>query len=186
MMGLAELLLLAIALSVDTLIASAMCGMLNPRLPLGPMLRIALVMSLFQGLTPALGWALALLLKSNVSSFAPWLAAGLLALVGGKILIDSLKPGPPAQLNLLNTKMLLTISLATSIDALSVGVGLGLVGANLPAAVFVIGGVTFVVAYVGLRFGGKLERYVGPKAGLLAGVVLIGIGLKIILQHLLA
>lgn len=185
MMGLPELLLLALALSVDTLVASAMCGVLNPRLPFGPTLRIAVVMALFQGLMPALGWAMALILKSNVASFAPWLAAGLLALVGGKILIDSLKPEQPVQLNLLNTKMLLTVSLATSIDALSVGVGLGLVGANLLAAVLVIGGVTLVVAYVGLRFGGQLERYVGPRAGLLAGVVLIGIGLKILLQHLL-
>ncbi|MBQ9470988.1 MAG: manganese efflux pump [Bacteroidales bacterium] len=184
-MGLLELSLLALALSGDTLIASAMCGLLNPRIARWQVVRISSVMALFQGLMPALGGAVVMLFKGRVAPFGPWMASGLLAMVGGKILLDSLKPGQRPQFDLLKIKTLLTIALATSIDAFSVGMGMELIGANLLAGILVIGGVTLGASCVGLVLGGRLEQRLGPQAGVLAGVVLIGIAIKVLLQHLL-
>lgn len=186
-MGLVELVLLGLALSADTLAVSVSCALAHPKLGAVSIARIALVLALFQGLMPLVGWVCGTAIRPVVGAVSAWVAFGLLLVVGGKMLIDSLRSTEhESAIDLLRTRTLLAIALATSIDALSVGLGLALVSTNILAAISVIGFATFAVAVVGLVCGSALSRVKWLNTGVLAGIILIGIGCKILYEHLFA
>lgn len=182
-----ELLLTAIALSMDAFAVSA-CKGLNMRVfnwkRAGV---IGLFFGGFQAIMPLLGWLLGKQFEHLITSVDHWIVFALLALIGGKMIYDALKPEEenscPAE-EKLNIKELVGLSFATSVDALAVGISFAFLKVQILPSVLTIGVTTCLLSIVGVaigqRFGAKYER----RATLVGGIVLVLIGLRILLEHL--
>jgi len=182
-MGLITLLLIAVGLCMDTLAISISCGMCMRRERWRFGLKVASVFGLCQALMPVLGWLAGTGLKSLISAVDHWIAFGLLALIGGKMIYESFVLTEKT-INPRKTKVLFVLALATSIDALAVGLSLALLDVAILLPAIVIGGVTFVVAFTGVFIGHKAGTAVEKQAEVLGGLILICIGLKILFEHL--
>ncbi len=182
-----EVFLLAIGLCFDTLAVSLVGGACISRLRAGQAAKILFFMAFFQGGFTALGWALGETLEQYISRYDHWVAFGLLLFIGGKMIVDSFSKEEQKQVDLLSTGKLILASVATSIDALAVGISMamtGTVGLQILWYSLVIAAVTAIAAGIGLKGGGRLGRVFGPRFNLLGGLILIGIGVKILLEHL--
>lgn len=182
-MALGEILLLGAALSMDAFAVAVVSGMTS-RLGCRRALALALAFGLFQGLMPLAGYFMGSAFASAAGRFAPWLSFGLLAFVGGKMLLDSLRGISAAQALLcLTLRLLLLQATATSIDALAVGFGLAASGRcpNIWQTAGLIAACTFSLSLLGVALGKRLGRRLADKAGVLGGLILIGIGLKMLL-----
>jgi len=150
-------------------------------------LRIALAFGLFQAIMPVIGWLAGIVLQGYVAKFDHWVAFGLLAFIGGKMIYEATRieqAEEPA--NPLNFYVLLILALATSIDALAVGITFAMLGTAIITPVVVIGSVTFVLSLAGVYIGDVFGHFFEKKIEILGGVVLIGIGIRILFQHLLS
>ena len=185
-MFLIQSLLLALALCVDSLVVSA-TGTLKSKMSVRRGILMAFVFALFQGGFPLMGAILGLAFKDMVSAIDHWIAFGLLLFVGGKMIVDTLRDTPEEkQLDIAKVGVMCLLGIATSIDAFVVGIGLGLdytLGQTL-FIVAVIGVVTFFSALLGYYLG--KHDYPIPEriAGVLAGLVLIGLGTYTLIEHL--
>ena len=135
---------------------------------------------------PVLGWLGGVSIKTYIESFDHWIAFGLLGIIGVKMIIESFKNEEEKQFNPLNPKVMITMAIATSIDALAVGISLAIVEVNMLFAFLIIGFVTFLVAMLGMLFGKKIGGKLGRRMEILGGVILIAIGIRIIAEHFLA
>ncbi|TRW17488.1 manganese efflux pump MntP [Glacieibacterium frigidum] len=188
MTGLVTLAVLGLSLSVDAFAAAVGKGACAPARPrLTDALKIGAVFGFFEALTPAIGWAIGLALSSWIAAVDHWVAFGLLAVVGGHMLWQAaqahddtadIAPRSGAPLRLVLT------ALATSIDAMAVGVSLAVLDVDIVVACLIIGGVTTLVATGGVLLGRHAGPYLGRYAEVLGGVALIGIGSLILWQHL--
>ncbi len=185
-MGLLELVLIALSLSMDAFAVSLGKGMSMDKLNLRNPLVIALFFGGFQAAMPLLGWLLGKQFESYITAVDHWVAFGLLAFIGGKMIFEVLKKDrcPEECGDTLDLKELFMLAVATSIDALAVGITFSFLHVAIIPAVSLIGVVTFALSFsgvcIGCRFGTKLKS----KAELAGGVVLILIGTKILLEHL--
>lgn len=153
----------------------------------GQRLRLGLAFGLFQFGMPVLGWAAGTGIEARIRSFDHWVAFGLLAYVGGKMILASFRArdGAPCRTgDPTRGSRVLILAVATSIDALAVGLSLGVLEARILYPAAVIGVVTFLVTVIGARLGPLLGKAVGRRAELLGGVVLVLIGVKIVAEHL--
>ena len=181
--------MIGVGLSMDAF-AVAICKGLNMRkLDKGQTLVIALFFGGFQALMPFLGWLLGKQFESYITSFDHWIAFVLLAFIGGKMIWDVFKGDDKDEAYCrasarLDIKELFVLAIATSIDALAVGISFAFLQVNIGFAITLIGCTTFVLSaagvFVGHKFGAKYE----DKATVVGGVILILIGLKILLEHL--
>ncbi|MCX7715385.1 MAG: manganese efflux pump MntP family protein [Clostridia bacterium] len=189
-MDILSLLLVAVGLAMDAFSVALTSGMAINRLKLRNALKIGAFFGIFQAIMPCIGWALGLSLKRYIETFDHWVALILLAFIGGKMLYEGLKTehGDSGEENYvknpLDNKLLTVLAVATSIDALAVGITLATVNSNIITAALVIGTVTFFLSAVGVYIGRKCGNLFGSKAELIGGIVLIGIGIKILLEHL--
>ena len=184
-----EIFMIGVGLSMDAF-AVAICKGLNMRkLDKGQTLVIALFFGCFQALMPFLGWLLGKQFESYITSFDHWIAFVLLAFIGGKMIWDVFKGDDKDEAYCrasarLDIKELFVLAIATSIDALAVGISFAFLQVNIGFAITLIGCTTFVLSaagvFVGHKFGAKYE----DKATVVGGVILILIGLKILLEHL--
>lgn len=184
-----EIFMIGVGLSMDAF-AVAICKGLNMRkLDKVQTLVIALFFGGFQALMPFLGWLLGKQFESYITSFDHWIAFVLLAFIGGKMIWDVFKGDDKDEAcceegSGLNIKELFVLAIATSIDALAVGISFAFLQVNIGFAITWIGCTTFVLSaagvFVGHKFGAKYE----DKATVVGGVILILIGLKILLEHL--
>lgn len=181
-----ELLLIAIGLSMDAF-AVAVCkglGMRGKRKGQG--LLLALFFGGFQALMPFLGWALGRQFERYITQVDHWIAFVLLLFIGGKMILDALRSAPEEASceDTIDLRELLALSVATSIDALAIGVTFAFLQVQILPSVLTIGVTTFLLSLVGVLvgqlFGAKLMR----KAQVAGGAILILIGLKILLEHL--
>lgn len=138
----------------------------------------------FQAFMPLIGWLGGRLFAELVHGVDHWIAFGLLALIGVKMIYESRRANEEL-VNVLKNEVLLTLAFATSIDALAVGVSFAFLSVPIVAAAVVIGTVTFVFSLIGVFAGEKFGRSLGNKAEIVGGLALIGIGLKILLEHLI-
>ncbi len=147
--------------------------------------RLAWHFGLFQALMPILGWLGGSVLLSVMAAVDHWIAFGLLTFLGLRMIWEARHPEDRSQ-NYDPTRgwSLVSLSVATSIDAFAVGLSLGLIGVSIWLPALIIGLVTLVLTYVGTRVGRKAGRYLGQWAERVGGIVLIGIGVRILLQHL--
>ena len=183
-MGLIEILLVAVGLALDAFVVSlsaAASGQVNdPR----PAFRLSFHFGLFQALMPILGWSLGIGLERWVTAFDHWIAFGLLALVGGRMAYAGLMAAPDTPRDdMTRGWSLLMLCIATSVDALAVGFSLALLEVTIWYPSVVIGGVTASLSLVGVRLGNRLSRRFGQRMEFIGGLILIGIGLRILQTH---
>lgn len=183
-----EILLTGVALAMDALAVSILLGISLPEARLKDGLKVGAVFGGFQALMPTIGYFLGRAVYTLICAVDHYIAFGLLAIIGGKMLYDAIKgeentlQDPEKALSL---RMLLPLALATSIDALAVGVSMAMMAVNIWVAVSLIGIVTLVICLGGLMMGKKLGAKLQSKAQLLGGIILICIGLKILLEGVL-
>lgn len=179
--------LLGVSLSMDAFAISVSYGVSLPDMRKRQAVVIALYFGGFQAGMTLLGWLLGTTVSAYISAVDHWVAFGLLAFIGIKMIVDAVKSGKEEQKpTVLSHKLLLTMSIATSIDALAVGISLAIVAASIAAGAAIIGVTTFLISFAGATFGKRLGVAFGSKATIVGGVVLVLIGLKILLDHLMA
>ncbi|OFZ17961.1 MAG: hypothetical protein A2X94_08700 [Bdellovibrionales bacterium GWB1_55_8] len=191
-MSLFTIILIALGLSMDAFAVAVADGAMMGRLALRPALRIAFFFGAFQALMPVLGWFAGLTLRDWIMDFDHWIAFCLLALIGGKMIYESFKlesgksDSGKSECCAENVVLLLGLSVATSIDALAVGLSFSFLQVSIPMPALIIGVVTFFVSFAGVYLGTKVGHFFEKKISLIGGLVLIGIGAKILIEHLSA
>lgn len=179
-----ELLLIAVGLSMDAFAVSLCKGLALRKLTLGACVTVGLWFGLFQAMMPALGYLLGATFGAYIEPIDHWIAFGLLVLIGGKMLKESFGEGESTNASL-RPLLMMTLAVATSIDALAVGITFALLPAvNIVFAVSLIGFITFLFSALGVKLGHRFGERQGVLAERLGGVILIGMGLKILLEHL--
>jgi len=184
-----ELLLIALGLSMDAFAVAVASGATMKRLHLPHALKMALFFGGFQALMPALGWLAGLGMKNFISGVDHWIAFGLLSAIGGKMLYEAFKIkeeedcGGPKTCPF-DTGTLTVLAIATSIDALAVGLTFAALAVSIVAPVLVIGAVTFAMSVAGVRLGSSGGHFFEHRMEAAGGFILIGIGLKILAEHL--
>ena len=185
-MDILEFFLLGVSLSMDAFAISISTGINSPGMKKSDILKVALCFGGFQALMPVLGWLLGSAFIDLIQAFDHWVVFGLLAFIGIKMIVDAIKNDPDKDAgDMLSIKVLLTMAVATSIDALAVGVSLAIVNASIPLAAAIIGATTFIICALGAAFGKKLGTAFEKKAIIAGGIVLIAIGTKTLIEHLL-
>ena len=182
-----EIFLLALGLCADTLAVTMAFGAASGHIGLGGHLKIDLILGFIQAAFTALGWALGAAFFDLIAAFDHWVAFGLPLFIGVKMIVEALKPVEEEKADLMHLWPLTLAGIATSIDALAVGISLAMMA--LPAVKLgvtfgAIFAVTAIVAAAGLLGGRAFEKVLGRKAGIAAGIILIAIGIKILLEHL--
>ncbi len=182
-MGLLELFLVAVGLSMDAFAVSICKGLCLGKIKLKHMLIAGLWFGGFQGLMPAMGYLVGSLFADKITAFDHWIAFGLLAFIGGSMIKESFERDEEIDCSM-KCKDMLILAVATSIDALAVGVSLAFMKVSIIKSVLLIGVVTFVLSAVGVKIGSIFGTKYKSKAELAGGIVLVLIGLKILLEHL--
>jgi putative Mn2+ efflux pump MntP len=180
----ATILLIAIGLAMDAFAVSMAHGMAIQNRKVATGLIMAVSFGAFQAFMPVLGWLAGLSFIELISGFDHWVAFGLLAFIGGKM-IYSARGSKEEKEAKLTVPILLILSVATSIDALAVGLSFSLLRVSITIPVIAIGVVAFILSFAGFNFGNKLGKFFKRKVKVIGGIVLIAIGIKILLEHLL-
>ncbi|MFH1715776.1 MAG: manganese efflux pump MntP family protein [Planctomycetota bacterium] len=184
-MELATIIVIAVALAMDAFVVSIVSGGAYKRLHVKHALRMALFFGGFQAFMPLIGSLAGLTLKEYIVSCDHWIAFALLTAVGGKMIYESFKiKSVEENFDPSNIFVLLVLSVATSIDALAIGITLSLIASSIVAAVIIIGVITFGLSYLGVFIGKRFGHFFENKIEALGGLILIGIGVKILIQHL--
>ena len=185
-MSLIELLLTAVALSMDAFAVSMCKGLGMKRLNRKNAAIISLFFGGFQAAMPLLGWLLGRQFARLITSLDHWVAFGLLGFIGGKMIYDALRGGDTEgdACEKLNYRELVMLAFATSIDALAVGITLSLLTSAICLAVALIGLITFGLSFAGVYLGKRFGHFFESRIEVLGGLILIAIGLKILIQHL--
>ncbi|NPV37967.1 Manganese efflux pump MntP [Brevinematales bacterium NS] len=180
---------IAVGLSLDALTVSLTNGFMMQTMRWRYAFRIAFAFGFFQALMPLVGWLAGSQLALILRKWEHWIAFGLLAYVGGKMIWESFSADDCERKSCVEVPVLLMMSIATSLDALAVGVTIGVLGQAIILPAFVIGLVTFVICFFGVYVGQRLQSMSvalqEKRFEWVGGVVLIGIGLKILVEHLL-
>ncbi|MBE9486450.1 MAG: manganese efflux pump [Chloroflexi bacterium] len=186
-MSLLTLFGIAIALAMDAFAVALGAGLMLPKLTGRHLFRFGFHFGLFQALMPVLGWLAGTSVREHIESFDHWLAFGLLTAVGGKMLWEAcqgddetLRKGDPTR-----GLSLVMLSIATSIDALAVGLSLAVLGVTIWTPALVIGLTAGILTVFGMLFGRRIGRAWGPRVEILGGLILLGIGIKILFEHTL-
>ena len=185
-MDLLTILVLAIGLSMDSFAVSISCGLAEQKVTFGHAVKISFAFAFFQGILPLLGWLMGTELKVFVESVDHWIAFFLLTYLGGKMIYESFRNDRNEKItNIYSFRHILTLSIATSIDALVVGFSYAMAETGkIFGGVLIIGTVTFFFSMLGIRIGKDVGNKLGSKVELLGGIILFGIGLKILIEHL--
>jgi len=176
--------IIAVSLAMDAFAVSVATGTTYKNFSLYNAVRMSLFFAVFQGVMPLFGHWLGAGFEAYIVDFDHWIAFLLLAGIGGKMIRDARKHTKDEHPNPAGLWVLLMLSIATSIDALAVGVTLSLVTNYIYVAVATIGVITFVLSLIGCKAGQRVGHIFENKIEIIAGLVLIGIGLKILVQHL--
>lgn len=170
---------------MDSFAVSITSGLVLKRIDFKNASKIAFSLGFFQALMPTLGWLIGIKIHSYIESFDHWIAFGLLFIIGLKMILESLKEDEDDKnFNPLNIRILLMMSLATSIDALVVGISFAFIEYNWFVSGFIIGATTYIISMLGILFGKKMGHRFGNKMEIVGGVILILLGVKILFEHL--
>ena len=177
---------IAIALAMDAFAVALSTGVLLNPLTGRQLFRLGFHFGLFQGGMPVIGWLAGVGIKSFVALYAPWIAFILLTFVGGKMIHEAVSDHADNSERQDPTRGLtmVMLSLATSIDALAVGFSLSMIGVEIWTPAVVIGVITGALTVAGMLLGRRIGTMWGGRFEILGGIVLIGIGFKILLQSL--
>ena len=185
-MSIIEILLIAVGLAMDAFAVSLGIGAAGQANSARPRFRLAFHFGLFQFAMPVLGWLGGTSVEHLIRNVDHWVAFGLLAFVGGRMLQSGFrKDETPSFDDPSRGRVLIMLSVATSIDALAVGLSLAMLQVNILYPSIVIGVVTAGLSLTGLLIGHKLGATFGKRMEILGGLILIGIGLRVLLTHLM-
>ncbi len=201
-MDILSIVLIAVGLSMDAFAVSVSNGIIIKDLKISHALKVALYFGVFQALMPLAGWLAGSQFKDYIVNIDHWIAFGLLTLIGGKMIREAfgeaddgaesvedmcevaISTQGTACENPLRMGRLLVLAVATSIDALAVGVSFAFLRVSIVWSAVIIGLITFVICYAGVYIGNKFGGLLKKKAEIVGGLILIGIGLKILLEHM--
>ena len=176
---------IAVGLAMDAFAVSVVSGSLFKKLNVRHALQIAVFFGGFQALMPIIGSLAGLTVRDHIADYDHWIAFGLLAVVGGKMIYESFKMKPERQnFDPSSIAVLFMLSIATSIDALAVGFTISFIKISIIISAAVIGLVTFILSYCGVFIGKKFGHFFENKIEIAGGIILICIGLKILIQDL--
>lgn len=193
-MGFFSIFMTGIGLSMDAFAVSLAKGICLKEDELKYSLRVSLFFGGFQALMPLLGWWVGRYFESYIKSFDHWIAFILLSIIGGKMLIEAIKGLKSSEDDNIpiecerdefSYKKLTVLAIATSIDALAVGVSFAFLSVSIIPSITIIGITTFVLSFFAVFLGKKLGEYMQSYAEIIGGVILIGIGIKILFEHLM-
>ncbi len=183
-----EIVLIGTGLSMDAFAVAVCKGLAMKKPDKVQALIIGLYFGVFQALMPVLGWLLGTQFRVYIESVDHWVAFALLAFIGGKMIVEAVRDKPsdiPEGSSVIKHKEMLVLAVATSIDALAVGISFAALGTPIFPSAQIIGLITFCLSilgvYIGHRFGNRYEK----KAEIAGGLILIGIGVKVLIEHLM-
>ncbi len=184
-MAITELILLAIGLSMDASAVSISNSLCINKITIKQILQMAIMFALFQGIMPLIGYYAAYAFADVINQFDHWIAFILLAIIGGKMLHEAITQEDKKDCSLfsLTFKLLLIQAIATSIDALAVGVSLSALSVNIYYAISIISIITFICCTIAIIISKRFGNLLGKRAGIVGGIILIGIGIKIFIEH---
>ena len=185
-MGIFELLLLSIGLGMDAFAVSVCKGISMKKMDWKKACIVGLYFGGFQALMPVIGYFLGTSFQSIITNIDHWVAFVLLGIIGGKMIQEAFQKDNDEEeySSDVSVKTMLILSVATSIDALAVGITFAFLNVNLLLAITFIGLITFVLSVVGTKIGNRFgDKYIG-KAEFIGGIILILIGFKILFEHL--
>jgi len=184
-MDIMSIVIIAVGLAMDAFAVSITSGITIKRLHINHALKIALFFGLFQAFMPIIGWLAGLSLRDYISAIDHWIAFGLLSFIGCKMIYESITvQSSKKEINPLNVYVLLVLSIATSIDALAVGISFAFLKVSIVTPVIIIGTVTFLLSYLGVYIGDRIGHFFENKIEIAGGILLIGIGIKILVEGL--
>jgi putative Mn2+ efflux pump MntP len=185
--GFYAIFVIALGLSADCFAVALSSSIAKKSLPLWQGFRIAFSFGIFQTVMTLLGWLAGRSVINFISTYDHWIAFALLLFVGGRMIWESFreKEGKESNIDITRWLYLLILSIATSLDALAVGLSFAFLKVNLTLASATIGVTALVVTFAGFAAGKKLSALVGKRAEIIGGIILILIGLRILLGHLL-
>lgn len=177
--------LISLGLSADCFAVAVSGSITMKSLTRLQVVRTALFFGLFQALMPVLGWLIGRTVVDLIADFDHWIAFGLLTVVGARMLWSAFRNNTDEYIDITKGFLLIVLSIATSIDALAVGLTFAVLETNIVLASATIGSVAFVATVTGFLSGKKVGKSLGKRAEMIGGIVLIGIGIRILLSHLL-
>lgn len=184
-MDIISIIFIAFGLAMDAFAVSITSGLTIKSLKINNALKIATFFGLFQAIMPLIGWLAGLSFRDFISGVDHWIAFGLLSIIGCKMIYESSKMElNEKKIDPLNIYVLFILSIATSIDALAVGLSLSFLNVSIALPAIIIGIVTFLLSVFGVYFGNRFGHYFERKIEIIGGLILIGIGIKILIEHL--
>jgi manganese efflux pump family protein len=182
-----SILFTAIGLSADCFAVALGAGTTDKNLSRLQILRVSFFFGFFQALMPLIGWLAGRTIVEYIEHFDHWVAFALLVFVGGKMLWEAFhdKEKEEKKVDISRGWMLLTLSIATSLDALAVGLSFAFLDVNIWLAITTIGVTAFIISAIGFVLGKKVGKVFGKRAEIIGGIILLVIGLRILLTHLL-
>ncbi|HIY63566.1 MAG TPA: manganese efflux pump MntP family protein [Candidatus Mediterraneibacter stercoripullorum] len=183
-MGLLELFILAVGLSMDAFAVSVCKGLAMPKITLKKTLIVGIWFGGFQALMPALGYLLGVQFRDKITAIDHWIAFILLGLIGANMIKEACSGECEQENDSLDFRTMLLLAVATSIDALAVGITFAFLNVHLLWAVSFIGVTTFTLSAIGVKIGNIFGTRYKSKAELAGGIILIVLGCKILLEHL--
>lgn len=180
-----EIIIIAVALAMDAFAVSIACGLCKKQVSIVETLKVGLFFGGFQAIMPLIGYYAGLYIPVDFSKFDHWIAFLLLAFIGAHMIKESFEEDEECKPDMFGTKTLLIAAIATSIDALAAGFSIALLEANICLLVITTGIVTFAAGVVGVKIGKRFGHLLESRVELFSGIVLIAIGAKILIEHLL-
>jgi putative Mn2+ efflux pump MntP len=177
-------LLIAVALAMDSFSVAIANGLATKKIKTTNAIKISAFFGFFQAVMPIIGWYAGAHVLDLISQFDHWIAFILLAAIGSRMVYESIKNESKSIIGSLSIKVLLILSVATSIDALAVGLSLYVLNISIITLATVTGVVTFTLSFCGVYIGGRFGCILRNKVEALGGVILVAIGLRILLEHL--
>lgn len=179
--------LIALGLSADCFVVALSGGISKLNHSWSRILRVSFSFGLFQALMPVLGWLAGRTVVELIADYDHWVAFAMLAIVSGRMLWESFRPerSQGKEVDITRGLLLITLSIATSIDALAVGLSFAFLNLNIALASPTIGVVAFVVTIIGFKLGRRAGQVIGKRAEAIGGIILLAIGLRILLSHIL-
>ena len=185
--NLLSIFLIAIGLSADCFAVALSGGISNKNHSWPRRLRVSFSFGLFQALMPVLGWLAGRTVVEFIADYDHWVAFALLVIVSGRMLWESFRPerSQDKEVDITKGFLLITLSVATSIDALAVGLSFAFWEVNISMASLAIGAVAFLVTTIGFIVGKRASKIIGKRSKALGGIILLAIAFRILLSHIL-
>jgi putative Mn2+ efflux pump MntP len=184
-MDMLTIVLIAVGLAMDSFAVSITSGLAVKEMKVSKAVRVGIFFGTFQALMPVLGWLAGLSVADLIAAVDHWVAFALLAIIGSKMIIESVRlESREKQRDPMNVYLLLTLAVATSIDAFAVGITFALLDVSIVTPIVVIGVVTFSMSFLGVYLGNRVGHLFERRIEIVGGLILIGIGLRILIEHL--